>query len=271
MLVLLKLLLVLNLNAEAVPARIVALSPALAEWTAEILGVSTATKVLVGVSEYSDYPAEIKKIVRVGPYPQLNVEQIASLRPTLILASADANRPEQIDKLKRLKLRVEVMPVEKFSDMESWIRKLGKILDEPKGAETAATRWTEGVARLKPPVVGHTPLKRAMIQVQDLPIIAVGGDSFLNEAFAVIGYQNVFAKLNQSYPKVSREAVLAADPDVIFIMDLMGKSDDSKKAREAWKKFDSLKAVKNHDLRMIAADDYARCSLRLLNALKQLH
>lgn len=254
----------LGFSAQAAE-RIVTLAPVLAEWSAEILGVKEAKTQIVGVSEYSDYPVELKTIERIGPYPQINIEKIASLKPTLVIASSEYNRGDQLEKLKRLKLRVEILPIEKFSSMEEWIRKLGGVLNAPKEASLAAARWKKSVQELKK----GTP-KRVLIQVQDSPIVVVGGDSFLNEAFAAIGMQNVFSDLKQSYPKVSREAVLKENPDVIYIIDLTGKPEDFERSKAVWQKFASLKAVKNNQMKIIPGDDFARCSPRLLNALKQL-
>jgi iron complex transport system substrate-binding protein len=259
-------------SAFAAEVRIVTLTPSIAEWSAEILGKDQALKVLVGVTEFSDYPAELKKIDRVGPYPQLNIEKIASLKPTLVIASSESTRTDQLEKLKRLHLPIEVMPAENFNSMEAWIKKLGQVLHEEKGGSAAAKKWSDGVTELKLILQKKkVQPRRMMIEVQDQPLMVVGGDSFLNPGFLLLGYRNIFADLKQSYPKVSREAVLKENPEVIFIMDFSGNPEDFKRAAEPWKKFAGLAATQKDQIRVISGDDYARCSLRLLNALKQLH
>ena len=60
------------------------------------------------------------------------------------------------------------------------------------------------------------------------------------------------------------------NPEIILILDLTGANDDFEKAKLDWLQFPSLKAVKNNQIRTIPGDDYARCSLRLLKALKAL-
>ena len=61
--------------------RIITLAPALSEWTALVLGEKATTTKLVGVSGYSLYPEQVKKIESIGPYHELNIEKIASLKP----------------------------------------------------------------------------------------------------------------------------------------------------------------------------------------------
>jgi len=253
-------------HAAATPPRIVTLTPGIAEWTAEILGKDQALKELVGVSQYSNYPPELKKIATVAAFPQLDVERIASFKPTLVIASEDANRPEQIEKLRRLKLHVEVMPPQSFGGMAAWIQKLARVLNAPVGGKAAAKKWSDGVAALKRPS-GHSP-EQIFVQVQGSPIVTIGGTSFLSEALQAVGDHNLFSDLKEPYPKVSREAVLKRNPDRIWIVD---ESGSAARIRDGWKKFSSLKAVAQGRIEILSADDFARCSLRLLNALKRLH
>ncbi|MBC7396437.1 MAG: ABC transporter substrate-binding protein [Bdellovibrionales bacterium] len=249
--------------------RIVTLAPGLTEWTAAILGDAKAGSKIVGVSEYSLYPESMKKKVSVGPYPQLNIEKIASLKPDLVVASSEYNRPQQLEQLRRLKLPLVVVPLEDFNAMPEWILKLGRALQEEKAAAGQASEWTKELDALKKSKKG--PLQRLFIEVQHQPLVTVGGPSFLTDAFSAIGYENVFRELSQGYPKVSKEAVLKASPDAIFILDLTGVKEDFERAQNDWQNFKTLKAVKNRQIRLIPGDEFARCSLRLLKALKALH
>ena len=251
--------------------RYVTLSPVIAEWVSEILGQNEIEKKLVGVSEYSQYPKFLEKIKTIGPYPQIQVEAVLKLKPTLVLASSEYNRADQIEALKKLKLKVEVLPKETFSEMEAWILKLGQAISEPEKAKLAAKKWKQGIQYLETKLSMNTPrLKRVMIQVQDSPLIVVGGDSFLNEAFEKIGFQNIFKDMKQAYPKVSRESVLKENPEAIFILDLMVHEDEFAKTKVKWENYKKLKAVEDQQIKTIPGDDFARCSLRLLRGLQKL-
>jgi len=253
--------------AQAAFHRVVSLNPVVSEWVAEILGERDAMRVLVGVSEYSNYPNVLQKIEKIGPYPQLNIEKIAGLKPDLVLASEEYNRPEQLEQLRRLKLPLKVLSKETFHSMPEWILSLGSALQEVKKAARARNRWVN----LKASLGAETqPSTRVFIEVQHQPLISVGSESFLTEALLAVGYQNIFSNLKSGYPKVSLEAVIKADPERIFILDHVGDEKSLNESKKDWARFRTLSAVKSAQISLISGDDFARCSLRLLNALKRL-
>jgi len=254
-------------SAFAAFNRVVSLNPVVSEWVAEILGDGEAKRVMVGVSEYSNYPEYLQERVHVGPYPQLNIEKIAGLKPDLVLGAEEYNRAEQIEQLKRLKLNVRVLRRESFAGMAEWIEELGRALEQPTLAKKAAQKWRDGLAALQKPKAA--PVK-VFIEIQHVPLITVGGASFLTEALERVGYHNVFSQLESGYPKVSIEAVIKADPDRVFILDHAGSDAELDRSIADWNRFKSLSAVRTRRVTAISGDDFARCSLRLLNALKGL-
>lgn len=242
-------------------SRIVTLAPVVSEWTAELLGEVHARDLIVGVSEYSNYPPSLKTITTVGPYPRIQVEQIVALHPDLVLAQAQSNDVAQIDQLKRLKLKVIVLPEETFGGMPLWIKNLGVVLGKPSDAENLSHRWINEVAELR----AKHPKKsqRVFLEIQHEPLVTIGGASFLNEAFALIGFENIFGSLTQAYPKVSKEAVLKAKPDRLFILDLNGHASEFEPAQKDWQKY-------GYKTQILPGDLYARCSFLLLKGLRDL-
>jgi ABC-type Fe3+-hydroxamate transport system substrate-binding protein len=242
-------------------SRVITLAPVLAEWTAELLGEKETQSTLIAVSEYSLYPKALTGKPTIGAYFKLNVEKIAALKPDLIIASSVYNRPEQIEQLQRLHLPVEILPAEKFSDMPAWIKKLGEILNENAAAARATSRWSEEVRAL-----GAKKKKipeSLFLEVQHDPLVTIGAGSFLNEAFSLVGFDNIFKTLSQDYPKVSKESVLAKNPTNIFILDLTGNPKDFAPAVTDWEKF-------GKHPRILPGDDFARCSFALLRGLRNL-
>jgi ABC-type Fe3+-hydroxamate transport system substrate-binding protein len=264
---LLTLILFSALRAEAAPRRIVCLNPVVCEWTAEILGPEATRSRVAGVSEYSDHPESLKGKREVGPYPKLNLEAIAGIGPDLVIGSSEYNLPDQLEQLKRLGLNPRILGKESFHSMESWIGELGAALGEREAASRASLRWR----KLRESLQTKSGRKEAVfIEVQHSPLISVGGGSFLSEALEVVGYSNVFASIKSGYPKVSFEAVLRADPSRIFILDHAGNPEEARESKRDWERFRTLSAVRAGQVRLISGDDFARCTLRLLNALKRL-
>lgn len=235
--------------------RIVTLNPMISEWTAEILGQEKSQQKIIGASEYSNYPEYLKKVPTIGPYPRVHVEKILALHPDLVIASDEYNRPDQIEKLKKLKLQVKVLPKEHFFKMEEWILELGKILGEESSAKLAAENWKKSLKEFQTP----TQKKKAFFQIQFQPLITVGGVGFLNDSFQLIGFDNVFSNLSQAYPKVSREAVLEKKPETVFVFEMVKDHEDLDKIKKTWK---------SSSVQVLNGDDFSRCSPRLLKALK---
>ena len=237
--------------------RIVALNPMISEWAAEILGKEVALKRIVGSSEFSNYPEYLKTVPTVGPYPNIQVEKVLSLNPDLVIGSVEYNRPDQIEKLRKLKLNVIMLPKEELSQMKGWILKLGDLLGEKRKAEMVSEEWNRKMAVLR----SARKSKSVFFQVQFQPLITVGSESFLHTVFQRIGYRNIFAHLTHAYPKVSKEAVLERNPDEVFVFEMETDSGDRHKTIETWKK---------SRVRFLNGDDFARCSPRLLSAVERM-
>jgi iron complex transport system substrate-binding protein len=253
-------------GAVAAPSRVVTLSPLISEWVGELLGCESAIRVVAGVSEYSDFPACLAGKPSVGPYHQVSIEKIVSLRPDLVLASEEYNR-EAIVRLRALGVRVEVLPKERFLTMPSWIERLGEVLGAAKQAKKQSTLWLEGVREFS---ARKSRSRSVFIEVQHDPLVTVGAGSFLDEAFGAVGLLNVFHDHREGYPRVSREAVLKADPEEIHILDLRGREREFEESRKSWARFPTLKAVRGGRILRLRGEDFARCTPRLLRALKGL-
>jgi len=66
------------------PQRIVSLSPS----NTEILGALGLIDQVVGVTDYSNYPAEAATKTNVGGYTAINSEKVVALNPDLIIADS---------------------------------------------------------------------------------------------------------------------------------------------------------------------------------------
>jgi iron complex transport system substrate-binding protein len=71
------------------PQRIVSLLPSLTEMVCEL----GACDRLVGVDNYSNWPASVHKLPRVGGLEDANIEFIVSLRPDVVLLSVSRWSP----------------------------------------------------------------------------------------------------------------------------------------------------------------------------------
>jgi iron complex transport system substrate-binding protein len=97
--------------------------------------------------------------------------------------------------------------------------------------------------------------------------MTLGGRHVISEAISVCGGRNVFANLTPIAPRVSTEAVLAADPEVIMTAEPGGKPSE---ALTTWKRFERLTAVKRNLLVTLDADRMNRHGPRILDEAESM-
>ena len=54
---------------------------------------------MIGVTKHCNYPAEALTKTSVGSYVDLNIEKILALKPDLVIATADGNEKESVERL----------------------------------------------------------------------------------------------------------------------------------------------------------------------------
>ena len=81
-----------SLTLPAPPRRIVSLVPSVTE----ILFAIGAQDVLVGVTDFCDYPPEARKKPSVGGMVAPSLETIVALKPDLVVATSAGNRRETV-------------------------------------------------------------------------------------------------------------------------------------------------------------------------------
>lgn len=252
------------------PERIISVSPGITE----IIGVIDADSMLVGVSLYSYYPPSVKALPKVGSYVKPNIEQIISLNPDLVVMSFNGAPRSDVEKLRRLNIKVAVLRSEKFSDIIKNINWLGKVLEHQKEAKEAAGDLESRYEQIRSLVQG-IPKPRAFYSIALNPIVSVGAKSFINDLICDAGGINVTGNIDQAYPKLSIESVIALSPDVLVFSSGMGNEPDMKNQIPFWMRWEDIPAVRNRRFIEINHDIINRPGPRVVHALalmaQQLH
>ncbi|HDR9813838.1 TPA: ABC transporter substrate-binding protein, partial [Burkholderia cenocepacia] len=87
-------------RAPAAPKRVIVIGGALAETAFALGGAETQRYRLVGADTTCTYPDAAKRLPKVGYQRALSAEGLLSLRPDLVLASAEAGPPTAIAQVK---------------------------------------------------------------------------------------------------------------------------------------------------------------------------
>ena len=104
-------------------------------------------------------------------------------------------------------------------------------------------------------------------QVWDRPLITAGGNELINDIIRLCGGRNVFANIGRVAPKVSREAVLKRNPEVIIAS---GMDIERPEWLDDWLRWPSLKAVANKNLFFVPPDLLQRHTPRALLGAAQI-
>ncbi|HLG56543.1 MAG TPA: helical backbone metal receptor [Vicinamibacterales bacterium] len=195
------------------PVRVVALTPSLTEMAYSI-GAGDA---IVGVTDHTDYPSDARGKPSVGGMVDPSIERIVALRPDLVLATLESNRPAVIDALQRLGIPVFVIRPQGLEGILQAVEQIGVALNRVTDARTAVDRLRarrQDVARR----VMRLPKPRVFVLIWPDPVATVGRHSFIAEAIEAAGAICVTRDLPQQWPRVSLEEVVRLAPDTLVLI-----------------------------------------------------
>ena len=249
-----------NTVTLAAPARrIVSLAP----HATELLYAAGAGAALVGVSQYSDYPPAARKLASVGGASALDLEKIVTLKPDLVVAWRSGSSAAQIAKLRALAIPVFESEPRDFAGVASSLERLARLAGTEAAGNAAAATFRARLAGLDSTYRNRPPV-RVFYQVWRKPLMTLNDAHLVSAALRLCGGQNVFGALPQLTPTVSREAVLAQNPEVI--LSAGGAPDEL----ADWMRFPQLSAVARHNLFALDADLLTRPGPRIVDGAEQI-
>ena len=195
-------------NFERSPQRIVSLLPSLAETVCEL----GQCQRLVGVDRYTNWPASVKPLPKVGGGLDPNIEQIVALRPDVVLMATSSRAAER---LRALGLKVVALEPKTHADVQRVMLKIGQLLEVPDAQRIwrAIDAGVTAAAQSLPP--GPRPL-RVYYEVSTGGY-AAGMQSFIGELMVRLGVQNIVTPDLGPFPRINPEYVVRANPDLIMI------------------------------------------------------
>ena len=212
-----------TVKLDKLPQRIISLAPS----NTEILYALGLADRVVGVTDYDDYPPEVKQKPSIGGFSTPNLEKVVSLSPDLVLA-APIHQKEVIPQLEAKGITVLALAPKTLDEVTAAITLVGQVTGTaPKASEVvsgmqkrikAVTDKTDKLSADKRPKV--------MYVVWPDPLMVSGSGTFLDELISKAGGVNVFGNL-KDYPAVSLEAVVQANPDIILAGVSMGAGGDA--------------------------------------------
>ena len=249
-----------SVAAERAPIRIVSLAPNLTE----LAFAAGAGDRIVATVEYSDYPEAALAIPRIGDAFRVDLERVLELRPDLVLAWESGTPVPTIERLRALGLNVETLSTQTLAQVPAALRRLGELAGTRSAADVAAKRFESQMARLSEEYRDRESIS-VFLQINDRPLYTVNGAHIISEIAALCGGENVFGELSDLAPTIGIEAVIAANPDAIVSTDSTMTD-----AMSHWRRWDTLTAVRAHNVFTLPSDELSRATPRLVTGARSM-
>ena len=236
-------------------SRIVTLAPSLTE----LVFAAGAGDALVGVSAYSDYPAEALALPVIGDAFIVDQERLAVLQPDLLLVWQSGTPAHVVEELRRIGYKVETVRTRSLADVAAALRRIGELTGHSTEGSNAAAAYERGLQSIAGQHAGLEDI-RVFYQVYRRPLYTINGEHFVSELIELCGGSNVFSDLNELAPAVDIEAVVERNPEV-----LLASSDAGDDAFAEWERWPHIAAIRYQNRYVMPADKIGRATPRLLD------
>jgi iron complex transport system substrate-binding protein len=251
-------------HAASVPRsqRIVSLAPSVTE-TLFALGFGNR---VVGVTTYCDYPAEARKLPKIGGFMNPSLEAVAAKRPDFVIGVSSATDPVKAREMERLGLKVTLISLASVNDILSSIKSIARLLGSPEAGEKLVDKITLQFDEIKKRVAS-APRRTTLLAVGLRPLVVVGGKNFINELIFFAGGENIAGNADQPWLNLPDEYVVAKAPQVIIEAGMGSERGDSAKH---WDDLKSIPAVREHRVYAYQSDKILRPGPRIGEGLEEI-
>jgi iron complex transport system substrate-binding protein len=244
-------------NADAM--RIVSLAPSVTE-TLFALGAGPD---VVGVSQYCDYPPQVRDLPRVGSFLTPNLEAIIALRPTLVVGLELSSDVRQIRALNSMGYPVLLVSDDSLQQIETSIEKVGARINRQDQAHRLVAQIQSQIAAVQNRLA-HAKTLRALMLVGHQPIVAVGPGTYLDELMRIARADNIADAVDQQWPHLGMEFIIAMRPEVV----LDGAMGTDQSSSSFWEKYPTIPAVRDHRIYGYAEDPMLHSGPRVGQSLE---
>jgi iron complex transport system substrate-binding protein len=233
-----------QITQSRLPQRIVSISPNVTEI---LYGVGAWSQV-VAVSQYCEYPDDVKNKPRISGWDKTNLEQLASLKPDLVIG-VDAQAPFLQDKLNELGIRSLFVSTQSLADVYNSIVEIGRASGhEQTGSELLAKTKAEVEAVRQAVADRNRP--KILCVVDRMPgtireLYTATRGSYIDELIAIAGGDSIAPPAEHGWGKITKEAAVSLNPEVIIDMIQATKGNFGEDPIAVWRELSEVRAVQN--------------------------
>ena len=246
--------------------RIVSLSPT----ATEMLYAIGAGDQVVAVDSLSTYPAEVApKVTKISAF-EPSAEAILAYEPDVVLISNDMNKiTEQLTTADPEITVWTGAAASSLDDVYAQITQLGELTGRADAAEELVDDMTERIDAAVPEESDTTTFS-AYYEL-DNTYYSITSNTFVGALMGKFGLKSIADGVEEGndYPQLSAEAIVAADPAIIFLADTKccQQTAETVAARPGWS---GIAAVKNGNVVELDDDIASRWGPRLVDLIEQI-
>lgn len=238
----------------------------------EILAYLGKTDLLVGVDDFSDWPASVLDLPKLGPDLSIDMDKVAALQPDLVLASLSVPGMEKnIKALDEKELSYIILNPNSLEEIEKDIKKVAAHIDCKSLGENKAKVFSDEVKAFREKAASHTDKPTLYWEWWPKPVFTPGGVNWLTEISELAGAENIFSNEDTASVQTDWEDVKQRNPDHICMVWVGVKEEKMNPQlvikRPGWKE---MKAIQNNHIHILPESLFCRPSPRLLDGLRVL-
>jgi iron complex transport system substrate-binding protein len=193
-----------ELRLPAPPQRVVSLLPSLTE---AVCALGACAR-LVGVDKWSNHPASVGTLPKLGGMDDTPVEAVLALKPDVVLAAPSTRL---VERLRALGLNVLVFDSDSHAQVRNSLLVLATLLGEPAWGEREWQRIQGQVAAAKSRLPAALLGQSVYFEIGSAPH-AAGAASFLGQTLSALGLANIVGAELGPFPQLNPEHVVRSRP-----------------------------------------------------------
>jgi len=237
-------------------SRIISLSPHITEI---IFALGQEDK-LAGITDFCTYPPETAEKEKIGGLLNPNFERIVSLSPDILIGTPAVH--DLAVRLKSQNLNFVLLENDRLEDLFAAVDSIGILLNCEDRSDSLNKMIKDSLHYYSGLSKELSEAKPAALMVigRDIGstrnITAAGPGTFIDTVWNYCGGENLFSDLPAFYSRVSREAVLDRQPDLIIEFKFKETWNSRKNQANIvqWQEFENLKAAAAGNIFVITGD-----------------
>lgn len=255
-----------RVKLDKIPQKIISLAPS----NTEILYALGLADKVVAVTDYCNYPPEVKQKPSIGGYTTPSIEKVVALSPDLILATS-MHEKQVIPQLEARGMTVLALAPKTLDDVLAAIKLVGEVTGKKEESAYLLTRMQKRIKTVTDKTNGLPEDKRPPVFYLTWhdPLMTSGQGTLHYELIQKAGGRSIFPEVVGTQA-VNLESIVARNPQVMIAgIGMASGGDKPFLYLKAETRLQNTEAGKNGTIYKIDIDLTGRAGPRIVDGLEQ--